>query len=82
MAMKSNKTRILFDRNGKDWILSVFDKSLDAEGFIIDNKTGDKIMTPEGKEITGDQLAVIFKGSEKFVPGDLTSLMKLTKGEL
>ena len=80
--MKSNKTKIIFDKQGKDWILEVFNKSVDAEGFIVDNKTGARIMTPEGSEITEDQLAVIFKGSEKFVPGDLTSLMKLTKGEL
>jgi hypothetical protein len=77
----SAKNKIIFDREGKDWILSVFNKGVDTEGFIIENKDKSRITTPEGREITRDELAIIKKGSEKFIAGDLTSLMKLSKGE-
>lgn len=79
--MINNKTKIIFDTLGKDWILDVFDKKVDGEGFIVESD-GSRITTPEGKEITKSQLALIKKGSEKFIAGDLTSLMKFSKGEL
>jgi hypothetical protein len=79
----NTKTKIIFDESGLDFILEAFGKSSDDEGFIVekDNPTI-RIQTPEGREITKHQLAVITKGSQKFIAGDLTSLMKLSKGEL
>lgn len=82
MNTLKNKETIVFDEKGKDFILNIFNKSTDTEGFIIEKKTKNRVLTPEGKEITKDELAVIKKGSEKFIAGDLTSLMKLSKGEL
>lgn len=75
--------RIIFDKSAKNWVLDLFDKSVDTEGFIVEkaNKT-QRVLSPEGLEITFDELAVIKKGSEKFIAGDLNSLMKLSKGEL
>lgn len=75
------KTKIIFDKTSKDWVLGVFNKSTDQDGFITESN-GARVLTPEGLEITRDQLAVIKKGSEKFIAGDLTSLMKLSKNEL
>lgn len=82
MGTSKHKETIVFDKNGKDFILDIFNKSEDKAGFIIEKSTKARILTPEGKEITKDELAVIKKGSEKFIAGDLTSLMKLSKGEL
>jgi len=77
------KTKIIFDESGKDFILEALGKSVDGEGFIVEkDKPSIRIQTPEGREITKNQLAVITKGSQKFIAGDLTSLMKLSKGEL
>jgi len=77
------KTRIIFDEIGKDFILDALGKSVDVDGFIVEkDDMSIKIQTPEGREITKNQLAVITKGSQKFIAGDLTSLMKLSKGEL
>lgn len=79
--MKTKATRITFDKGAKSFILETFNKTTDQDGFIIE-RNGTKVLTPEGNEILSDQLAVIKKGSEKFIAGDLTSLMKLTKGEI
>lgn len=78
--MKS--TKIVFDKGSKDFVLDAFNKGVDKDGFIIEKSNKTRIQTPEGKEITKDQLSIIEKGSEKFIAGDLTSLMKFSKGEL
>ncbi len=74
-------TRLMFDKSARGWVLSIFDKTMDSEGFIIDSNNC-RVTTPEGSEITEDELAIIKKGSEKFIAGDLTSLMKFTRNEL
>jgi hypothetical protein len=75
--------KIIFDNSSKDWILDVFNKSVDADGFIIENNSNsERVLTPEGKEIHSRELAIIKKGSQKFIAGDLTSLMKFTKNEI
>lgn len=79
--MNRQPTRIVFDKGAVDFVLDTFSKSTDNEGFIV-AKDKTRILTPEGREITKDQLSVIKKGSEKFIAGDLTSLMKLSKGEI
>ena len=79
--MNRQPTKIVFDKGAMDFVLDTFNKSTDAEGFIV-AKDKTRILTPEGREITKDQLSVIKKGSEKFIAGDLTSLMKLSKGEI
>lgn len=74
--------KLIFDENSKGFVLSAFNKGVDVEGFIIDKATNSRIITPEGKEIQAKELAVISKGSEKFIAGDLTSLMKFTNREI
>ncbi len=76
-----DKNKIIFDDSAKDFVLGVFNKSVDSEGFIVD-ETKSRIITPEGREITKKDLTIIKKGSEKFIAGDLTSLMKVSRGEM
>lgn len=73
--------KVIFDKHSKDWVLGIFNKSIDKEGFIIE-KDGTRIWTQEGDEIKAADLAIIKKGSVKFIAGDLSSLMKESKGEL
>ncbi|MDF2447518.1 MAG: hypothetical protein K0R26_22 [Bacteroidota bacterium] len=80
--MAAVTTKIIFNKSSRNFVLDIFGKSVDSEGFIIEKSSRSRVLTPEGKEITSDELAVIKKGSEKFIAGDLTSLMKLTKNEL
>jgi ribosomal protein S19E (S16A) len=79
--MNAHTTTVTFDKGAKDFVLDIFSKLIDDEGFITE-KDHTRILTPEGREITRDQLCIIKKGSEKFIAGDLTSLMKLSKGEI
>lgn len=74
---------IIFDKNSTNWVLGLFNKSVDNDGFIIENNNHDqRVLTPDGLEIKAKDLAVIKKGSEKFIAGDLTSLMQLSKGSI
>ncbi|GAB4449088.1 MAG: hypothetical protein Fur0028_04260 [Bacteroidales bacterium] len=81
--MDKSKKTIFFDESAKDFILEVFDKTVDSEGFIVEKKrTKQRVLTPEGTEIKKNDLAIIAKGSQKFIGGDIISLMKYAKGEL
>jgi len=80
--MKTRMTKILFDNHSDDFVLDVFNKSVDEDGFIIERKDNSRVETPEGQHLQKQNLAVLKKGSEKFIAGDLTSLMKLSQGEL
>lgn len=73
--------KVIFDKHSKGWVLGIFNKSVDNEGFITE-KDGTRIWTPEGEDIKSSDLAIIKKGSTKFIAGDLSSLMKETKGEM
>jgi len=72
---------VIFDKSSRDWVLSLFNKSVDSEGFIAE-KNNTRVWTQDGDEIKADDLAIIKKGSVKFIPGDLPSLMRESKGEL
>jgi len=78
----SRKNRVTFDAGSKEWILGIFSKTVDSEGFIIEKKDKSRVQTPEGIDITLDELSFIKKGSEKFITGDLTSFMKLVNDEI
>jgi len=78
----SQKTRVTFDAGSKEWVLDIFSKTTDSEGFIIEKKDKSRVQTPEGVDITIDELSFIKKGSEKFIAGDLTSFMKLVNDEI
>jgi len=80
--MNRQVTRITFDNESKDLILDAFNKSVDKDGFIIEKQSKVRVLTPEGMELKKDRLSIIKKGSEKFISGDLTSLMKYAKGEI
>jgi hypothetical protein len=79
----NKKTKIIFDNSTRDFVLEAFSKTIDDEGFIVEKcDPSVRVQTPEGEELKKEQLAVITKGSQKFITGDLTSLMKLSRGEI
>jgi hypothetical protein len=69
---------ITFEKSAKELILSFFDKTIDEEGFIVetDDRT-QRVITPDGEEITLDEFAGIRKGSEIFIKSDLPSVIEL-----
>jgi hypothetical protein len=79
----SNTPQIVFDHSSKEWLLNILGKSIDKEGYIVETSNPEqKVLTPEGQEIMEKELGVIKSGSEKYIKGDLTSLMKLTRNEI
>lgn len=69
---------ITFEKSTKELILSFFDKIVDKDGFIVEK--GDitqRVLTPDGEEITLDEFAGIRKGSEIFIKSNLPSMIEL-----
>lgn len=69
---------IIFEASAKEEILSFFDKTVDDDGFIVEKEdTTQRVITPEGEEVTLEEFAGIRKGSEIFIKSDLPSLINL-----
>lgn len=69
---------ITFDASAKEEILSFFDKTIDVDGFIVEKEdTTQRVITPDGEEITLEEFAGLRKGSEIFIKSDLPSLINL-----
>jgi hypothetical protein len=69
---------ITFDAASKQEILSYFGKTIDTDGYIIEaeNPT-QRVITPDGEDITLEEFAGIRKGSEIYIKSDLPSLIEL-----
>jgi len=61
----------------KKFILEVFNKTIDADGFIIDIQTKKRIIDSEGQQITIDEFGGIVNGSEIFFKNNIISLVDL-----
>jgi hypothetical protein len=69
---------ITFEKSAKKVILSFFDKVVDDEGFIVEkDDMNQRVITPEGEEITLEEFGGIRKGSEIFIKSDLPSVFEL-----
>lgn len=69
---------ITFEASAKEEILSFFDKTIDDDGFIVEKEdTTQRVITPDGEEITLEEFAGLRKGSEIFIKSDLPSLINL-----
>lgn len=69
---------ITFDNTveGKKAILQLFGKAVDESGYIIEVKSGEKVVSPHNEFILFDDFAGIRPGSEIFITKDLPSLME------
>lgn len=65
---------ITFEESAKEEILSIFDKTVDNEGFIVEKDTGQRVITPDGEEIRLEEFAGIGKNGI-FIKSDLPSLI-------
>lgn len=69
---------ITFEVSAKEEILSFFDKTTDAENFIVEK--GDitqRVITPDYEEVELKDFAGIRKGSQIFIKSDLPSLFSV-----
>ena len=69
---------IAFDKDLKMEILSIFDKTVDDEGYIVEKSNPkQRVLTTEGEEVELTEFAGIGSGSMIFIKSDFISLMKL-----
>lgn len=74
--------QITFDKSATELVLKQFDKTVDEEGYIIeDSENGDRVLTPEGEEIKKSELAGVAEGSQVFVEDNFVSLINFAKGQ-
>lgn len=69
---------IVFDKGAKETILKSLNKSVDEDGYIIDNSNGKKVPSLDGTYITASEFAGVVKGSELYVKSDIVSLIEAT----
>lgn len=69
---------ITFDKSAKSFILSALDKTINNDGYIVDNVTGKRVPSIDGSYITEDEFAGVIKGSEIYVKSDIISLIEAT----
>jgi len=76
MINKENIVR--FDEHSKEKLLSIMNKSIDSEGFIVEKlKTTQKVLTKDGGEIKFTEFAGVRRGSEIFIKNDINSVLEL-----
>ena len=73
--------RLIFTKGASSLILKAFGASINEKGIIIDNATGESILSPEGDELTKDSFGGIKKGSIKFIKNDLLAAINLAENK-
>lgn len=63
----------------KRFILSIFGKDIDSEGFIVEKLSGKRVLGSDGQEITLEDLGVIKNGSEIYSKENIVSLVDFYK---
>lgn len=70
----------IFDQSLKKEILEVFNKTVDDKGQVVEQSNPEqKVLSPDGEEVTLDNFAGVSKGSEIFIKSDLVSLIDFSK---
>lgn len=67
---------IIFDESTLDLVLSIFDKKIDKDGYIIEQETLKRVLTPSGDEVHVRDFAGFTPGSEIVLTKDLPSLLQ------
>lgn len=69
-------TEVTVRRNALDAVLAEFDKTVDDDGFIVEEKTGDPVLTPRGEEVAVEDLAGLADGSEIYIDDNFVSILE------
>ena len=69
---------ITFTQDAKPFILDIFNKSIDKDGFVVEKENPQKrVIALNGETVKAEELAAIKKGSLIFVKSDVISLVEL-----
>ncbi len=80
---KKNSTMktMVFDGSTVGLVLSVFEKKVDEEGYIVECVSGQRVLSPRGDEVRIEDFAGITPGSEIILTKDLPSLLQYAERE-
>ena len=72
-------SELTFDDSAVEFVLDAFDNTVDEEGYIVKEDTGERILTPDGTPLTPEELGGIAKGSEIYVEDNYVSVLEYVK---
>jgi len=68
---------IVFEESRADYLLDLFDKTEDEEGYIVDPETDQRVTSPDDDQpIKTEELGVVGHGSEIFVRDEVDSIVE------
>lgn len=71
------KNAVTFDSDLKDYVLSVFGKKTDKDGYVVDKALPSQRALDEGVPVLAKDFAGVRRGSVLFFRADVTSLLKV-----
>lgn len=72
---------IVFDDTTRDFILDIFNKSVDDDGYVVEKDTRRRVLSPLGEEVLFAEFAGFTPGSEIVLTRDLPTLLQYTNIE-
>ena len=57
-----------------EFILNMLGNKVDEEGFVIEAKTGQRVIDSDGQELTVEDLGLLSSGSKIYVKDNLVSI--------
>lgn len=70
---------LTFDESAAEFVLESFGRSVDEEGYVVDNETGERETTEGGNEIHRKHFAGVEDGSIIFLDDDFNTLVRHVK---
>jgi hypothetical protein len=73
---------IVFEESRLEYLLDLFDKDVDREGYIVDPET-DRRVTPQNSDdpIKAEELGVVGHSSEIFVEDEVESIIEFVNSQ-
>lgn len=68
-------SEIVFKEEQVDYLLNLFDKEVDDEGYIVDVESGERASSTEDAPIKKDELGFVGHDSVHFVEDDISSIV-------
>lgn len=69
---------IVFDKSALSFVLNSIKKSVDGEGYLVENDNHEqRVITPDGEYVKPEEIGIIRPGSQIFIKKDIGSLVKL-----
>ena len=70
---------LLFDNSALGFVLEAFGNTVDEDGYIVKEDTGERVKTRDGNPIRPEELGGIAKGSEVYIEDNYVSVLEYVK---